>query len=72
MQETVVLVNGMMCVHCEKRVKNAIEGVSGVIEAASDHTAGKVVIKHDGPLDEEAVKAAVTEAGYEYAGRESA
>ena len=68
MQETVVLVNGMMCGNCEKHVKKALEGVDGIIEATSDHTTGRVVVKHDAPLDEESLRAAVTEAGYEYAG----
>ena len=68
MQETVVLVNGMMCPNCERHVKKALEGVNGITEAASDHTTGKVVVKHDAPLDEEAMKAAVTDAGYEYVG----
>ena len=72
MQETVVLVNGMMCSNCERHVKKALEGISGIVEAAADHTAGKVVVKHSAPLDEEAVKAAVTDAGYEYAGLASA
>ena len=72
MQETVVLVNGMMCTNCEKHVKKALEGVSGIVEATSDHTTGKVLVKHDAPLDEAAMKAAVTEAGYEYVGLETA
>ncbi len=72
MKETVVLVNGMMCSNCEKHVKKALEAISGIVEAVPDHTAGKVVVKHDAPLDEEIMKAAVTEAGYEYTGVESA
>lgn len=68
MQETVVLVNGMMCSNCERHVKKALEGIDGILEATSDHTTGKVVVKHEAPLDEEAIKAAVTEEGYEYAG----
>ena len=72
MQETVVLVNGMMCSNCEKHVKKALEGIDGIVEATSDHTTGKVLVKHDAPLNEEAMKAAVTDAGYEYVGLEKA
>ena len=72
MQETVVLVNGMMCSNCERHVKKALESISGIAEATSDHTTGRVVVKHSEPLDEEALKTAVTEEGYEYAGLETA
>ena len=68
MSETTVSVKGMMCQNCEKHVKKALEGLEGISEAAADHTVGIVIIKHDKPLDEEAVKAAVTDAGYEYQG----
>ena len=72
MQETVILVNGMMCNHCEMHVRKALESIDGIVEAASDHTTGKVRIKHDAPLNEDAMKSAVTDAGYEYAGLENA
>ncbi len=70
MMETTLLVNGMMCSNCERHVKKAVEGLKGVIEATSDHTTGKVLVKHDAPLDEEAIKAAIIDEGYEYAGME--
>ncbi len=68
MKETTILVNGMMCPNCEKHVKKALEGLGGIIEATCDHTKDMVVVKHDGPLDEEAMKAAVADAGYEFGG----
>ena len=70
LQETIVLVDGMMCSNCEKHVKNALEGLDGIVEAKPDYTTGRVVVKHDAPMDEEAVKAAVTEEGYDYIGLE--
>ena len=72
LKETVLLVNGMMCSHCENHVKKALEGIDGIVEAVSDHTTGKVLVKHDSPLDEELIRAAVIDAGYEYAGMEKA
>ncbi|MBQ9009027.1 MAG: heavy metal translocating P-type ATPase [Clostridia bacterium] len=68
LQETVICVEGMMCGNCERHVKQAIEGIDGIAEAIPDHTTGKVLIRHDAPLDEETVKAAVADAGYEYNG----
>ncbi len=70
MQETVIIVKGMMCNNCERHVKKALEAIDGIVEATSDYTTGKVVVKHDAPLNEEAMKAAVTEEGYEYVGLE--
>ena len=69
--ETTITVNGMSCGNCENHVKKALEALDGVCEATADHETCKVVIKHTSPLDEEAVKKAVTEAGYEYAGSSS-
>ncbi len=67
MQETVINVNGMMCPNCEKHVKKALEGLDGIIDATPDHTKGTVVIRHESPLDVEAMRSAVMDAGYEYA-----
>ena len=69
--KTVLLVRDMMCENCERHVKKALEGIPGVTEASADHTAGRVRVKHAGPLDEAAARAAVEEAGYEYGGREN-
>ena len=72
MKQTTILVNGMMCPNCERHVKEALEGIQGIAEAKSDHNTGKVVVRHDAPLDEEAIKAAIDDAGYEYMGLETA
>ena len=37
-------------------------------EAVPDHTAGRVTVRHDAPLDEEKIQAALEDAGYEYRG----
>ena len=70
--ETVVRVEGMMCHNCEKHIKKALEGIDGVLEAAPDFTTGLVTVRHTLPLDGEAVRAAVEDAGYDYAGTETA
>ena len=68
MKET-INVNGMMCMHCEMHVKKALEALDGVEAAAPDHTVGKVELTLSAAVDEGALKKAVEDAGYEFAGR---
>ncbi|MEU8823229.1 heavy-metal-associated domain-containing protein [Streptomyces sp. NPDC048636] len=66
---TVYQVTGMTCGHCEGAVTEelgALDGVSSVNAAAAT---GEVTVVSAAPLDDEAVRAAVDEAGYELAGR---
>jgi copper chaperone len=56
----------MSCEHCVKAVNNALSGLSGVKDIAVSLKDGKVSFSHDpakAPLD--AIKAAITEEGYE-------
>ncbi len=66
--EMKIKVNGMMCPHCEARVKKAVEAIEGVGSAVASHEENLVTITNTGDVDEELIKAAITEAGYEYAG----
>lgn len=61
---TTIKIEGMMCSHCEARVKSAIEGVPHVTSADVSHTRGDAVITHDGKLSEKAVIKAIEKAGY--------
>lgn len=61
-------VNGMMCGHCEAHVKKALEAIDGIETAAASHEENLVTITKTGEVDEMLIKAAVEEAGYEYAG----
>ena len=63
-------VKGMMCAHCEGRVKKALEGLEGVVSAKADHTVGTVVARVTKPLDYTQVQQAVAKAGYEVTGEE--
>lgn len=54
----------MSCAHCAAHVKEALESVAGVSKAEVD-LAGKSAIVEGQTLDDEAMRAAVTEAGYE-------
>ena len=60
----VIKVEGMMCPHCEARVKKCAEGVLGVIEAVPCHTDGTVTLNCTVGADLEAVCAAIEAQGY--------
>ena len=61
-------VEGMMCEHCEARVKKALEAVAGVVSATASHTANTAVVETDGDVDTEALKAAVEAKDYKVLG----
>ena len=61
-------IEGMMCEHCEARVKKALEGVPGVAEAKADYKEGIATVRIDGEVSEDAMKAAVAEQDYEVKG----
>lgn len=56
-------VDGMMCPHCENRVKKAVEQVTGVTEAVVSHTSGTAEVT--GEFSVEDVIRAIEDAGYE-------
>jgi Cu2+-exporting ATPase len=62
-----IKVEGMMCPHCEARVKKACEAVEGVTLAAPSHERGEVVIECVSDVAE-ACKKAITDAGYDVIG----
>lgn len=66
--EMKINVNGMMCEHCEAHVKKALEGIDGITAASASHNDNLVTIECSKDVDEALIKAAVEEAGYEYAG----
>ena len=57
-------VEGMMCQHCVKHVKEALEGVDGVASADVDLEAGTAVAHCDAAVSDEALLAAVRAADY--------
>ncbi|MCQ2591340.1 MAG: heavy metal translocating P-type ATPase [Treponema sp.] len=63
-----ITVKGMMCAHCEAHVKKALEAIDGIESAVANHEANLVSITTSKTVDEELIKAAVIEAGYEYEG----
>ena len=63
-------VEGMMCAHCEARVKKALEAVPGVESTVADHTAGTAVVTLSAPVADETLKAAVEAQDYSVPGVE--
>lgn len=63
-----VAVEGMMCAHCEKHMKEAFEGLDGVLSATADHNACQCVVEMSRNVPEEELKEAVVKAGYTYKG----
>ena len=63
-----IKVTGMMCGHCEAHVKKALEAIDGIESVVASHEENMVTITNSKDVDEAAIKAAVEEAGYEYAG----
>ena len=64
---TTYTVTGMTCGHCVSAVTEEISAIEGVGDVRVDLGSGLVTVTSDGPLSEEAVRAAVDEAGYELA-----
>ncbi len=63
-------IEGMMCGHCEKRVKDALEGVEGVLSAEANHKKKRAVVTLEKETDHALFIDAVKEAGYEVKGIE--
>ena len=58
-------VKGMMCEHCEARVKKALEAVEGVTAAVADHHKGTAVVTLSAPVADEVLRKAVEDQDYE-------
>jgi copper chaperone CopZ len=68
MSEAVYSVSGMSCGHCESAVTKEVTAIPGVISVTAVAETGLVTVASEQPLDEDAVRAAVDEAGYELVG----
>ena len=57
-------IEGMMCAHCEARVKKALEAVNGVESAAVSHEQGTAVVTMSTPVSDDALRQAVEAQDY--------
>jgi copper ion binding protein len=58
-------VEGMTCGHCVRAVESEVAAVANVTAVEVELETGRVTVTSEGPVDEQAVRAAVAEAGYE-------
>ncbi len=63
-------VEGMMCGHCEARVKKALEAIEGVKEAVADHNKGTAVVTLEAGVADEVLVKAVEDQDYKVLGVE--
>jgi len=57
-------VEGMMCQHCEARVKKALEALDGVETAVADHDLGTAVVELSKDVPDDVLKKAVEDQDY--------
>ena len=57
-------VEGMMCMHCEARVRKALEAIDGVESAVASHEAGTAVVTLSKDVPDEVLKEAVEAQDY--------
>lgn len=57
-------IEGMMCAHCEGRVRKALEKIPGVIKAEPDYKAGKAVVMFNVPVEDSELRNAVEAQDY--------
>jgi Cu+-exporting ATPase len=60
-----IAVRGMSCSHCEGRVVQALQKVPGVIDASASAAHNQAVVDHELGASKQALREAVTAAGYE-------
>lgn len=66
MTQEIIKVEGMSCMHCQLRVKKAVEAVEGVQGADVNLQTKQVTVDYEeGKTNLEKVRAAIREAGYE-------
>lgn len=66
MAEKTLKVEGMMCQHCERHVKEALEKIDGVDSAVANHETNSVLVQLSKDVAEADFEKAVTDAGYTY------
>lgn len=57
-------IEGMMCVHCEARVKKTLEALPEVSEAVVSHEAGTAVVTLNAELSNEALTKVIEDQDY--------
>ncbi len=66
--EKTLKIEGMMCGHCEARVKKCLEALPQVTEAAVSHETGTAVVTLSGQVENDVLKKAVEDQDYKVLG----
>ncbi|HOC35341.1 MAG TPA: metal-transporting ATPase, partial [Ruminococcus flavefaciens] len=64
--EKTVSIKGMMCGHCEARVKKALEDINGIDEAIVSHEKGTAIISLSSDVSDKTIRKAIQDAGYKF------
>lgn len=62
--EKTIKIEGMMCQHCEKHVREALEVIPGVAVKRVDRNDGVAVVEAASDVTDKAIAEAIEEAGY--------
>ncbi|MDO5100805.1 MAG: heavy metal-associated domain-containing protein [Eubacteriales bacterium] len=65
-----IMIEGMMCAHCEAHVTKALEALDGVKKVKASAPKKEAIVTVDTAIDEAVLTAAVSEAGYQVTGIE--
>ena len=65
-----MMIDGMMCMHCEARVQKALEAIDGVESAVASHDLGTAVVELSKEVPDEVLKKAVEDQDYAVKGIE--
>lgn len=68
MIEKEVMIEGMMCEHCEATVKKALEALDGIEEASPDHEKNRAVIRLSKEVSEDDIRKAIEDKDYSFKG----
>ena len=66
--EKTVKIEGMMCPHCEARVKTILEELAEVDAAVTSHVEGTAVLTLNAELSDEKIKSVIESQGYKFVG----
>ena len=62
--EKKMVIEGMMCPHCEARVKKCLEALAQVEEAIVSHAEGTAIVKLNAPIEDAVLKQTVEAQDY--------
>ena len=62
--EKTIQIEGMMCPHCEARVKKLLVEMDGVASANVSHVDGTAIVTLNAPVEDAVFEKAITDNGY--------